>query len=547
MSQQPPSSGSITTDDAGPLEPGPRIGPLPERAFAPSAAAGAPPGTSSPPSRLRRRIAAALAVAAGLGAQELIAGLIGPIPSLMAGVAAWVIEVAPLPIVEAVIGAFGSAAKSVLIAGTAAVGVLIGFVAGAFPRSVRLATYGTIALIAALMTARVDFAELAPAMLNAMLAFGVSALVDRVLLPTPSAVDLGRRRFLAMSAVVGMAAVAAALVGRALIDLRRVTVARREDIVLPDALRSVPPPTVAHEFPEETLVDLVTPNHRFFVVDINALEYPEVDPATWTLRIRGEVDREVTYTYADLLAMPLIERYLTLSCISNKVGGYLVDNAVWRGVLLRDLLDDAGVRVRGQQVVGHGADGFSTGFPIELAYDRDTVLAVGMNGEPLPIAHGFPARVVVPGLYGFVSATKWLTELELTGWHEFDPFWVRRGWDKEGWIQTQSRIDSPRKGNPVFAGERAIAGVAWAPHRGISKVEVRVDDGPWQEAALAQPLSIDTWVQWSIPWSATEGDHVLTVRATDGTGETQTDIETRPTPSGATGHHSVPVRVQSAT
>jgi DMSO/TMAO reductase YedYZ molybdopterin-dependent catalytic subunit len=242
----------------------------------------------------------------------------------------------------------------------------------------------------------------------------------------------------------------------------------------------------------------------------------------------------------------MVEQYTTLACVSNQVGGYLVGNAVWLGVPLRDILDEAGVHADAEQVVGRAADGFSTGFPIQLVYQRDTLLAVGMNGEPLPIEHGFPARVIVPGLFGFVSATKWITELELTGWNDYDPFWVRRGWAKDAPIVTQSRIDSPRKGADVVAGPRNIAGVAWAPSRGIARVEVNVDGGPWQEAQLAVPLSIDTWVQWSIPWEATEGEHLITVRATDGSGDTQTAETSRPTPSGATGHHSVKVVVRPA-
>jgi DMSO/TMAO reductase YedYZ molybdopterin-dependent catalytic subunit len=227
-----------------------------------------------------------------------------------------------------------------------------------------------------------------------------------------------------------------------------------------------------------------------------------------------------------------------MQCVSNEVGGYLVGNAVWQGVPLRDLLDRAGVQEAGEQVVGVSVDGFTAGFPRQLLVDdRTALVAYAMNGELLPARNGFPARLVVAGLYGYVSATKWLRTIELTRLDEVDGFWIPRGWSKDGPIKTTSRIDVPRAGQPLRVGTVAVAGVAWAPTRGISKVEVRVDEGDWQEAELGGATSDETWVQWRFAWDAPAGQHVLEVRATDGAGEVQTEAIAPPAPNGATGLH----------
>ncbi len=257
------------------------------------------------------------------------------------------------------------------------------------------------------------------------------------------------------------------------------------------------------------------------------------------------VDRPTELTFEDLLNMPMVERYVTLSCVSTRVGGDLVGNALWMGVPLTELLDTANVQDGATQIVGRSVDGFTVGFPTEAAYDgREALVAVGMNGEPLPFDHGFPARLVVAGLYGYVSATKWLEEIELTTLEGFDAYWIPRGWSKEAPIKTQSRIDVPRNGAKLEPGMHPVAGVAWAPNVGITRVEVRVDEGPWEEAEISQPLSEDSWVQWRHEWEATGGVHVLYVRATDAAGVTQTEERVSPRPDGATGHHFV--RVESA-
>ncbi|MCB1245914.1 MAG: molybdopterin-dependent oxidoreductase, partial [Acidimicrobiia bacterium] len=264
------------------------------------------------------------------------------------------------------------------------------------------------------------------------------------------------------------------------------------------------------------------------------------DPDHWSVRVHGMVDDEVVLSYQDLQGMPLIERYATLSCVSNEVGGRLVGNALWTGVLLRDVLDMAGVHPEADQLVGRSVDGWTAGFPTELAFDdREAMIAIGMNREVLPAAHGFPARLVVPGLYGYVSATKWLTEIELTTLDAFDGYWIPRGWSKDGPIKTQSRIDRPKRRETVPVGPYTFGGVAWAPTVGITDVEIRIDRGPWMRADLAEPLSTASWVLWKADTTLEAGPHEVTVRATDTTGAVQTERFQPPAPDGATGWHTV--------
>ena len=253
------------------------------------------------------------------------------------------------------------------------------------------------------------------------------------------------------------------------------------------------------------------------------------------------VDREITLTYAQLLARPLVERFVTIACVSNEVGGTLVGNARWTGTSLVDLLNEAGIRSGATQVVGRAIDGWTAGFPTAhlSGAGGDAMVVVAMNGEPLPAQHGFPARLIVPGLFGYVSATKWLSEIELTTLEAFDAYWVPLGWAKEGPILTQSRIDRPMNGAIVTPGAYDIAGVAWAPTRGVSRVEIQVDDGAWQQAQLSQPLSSYAWVQWRAAVDVAAGEHTVKVRATDGTGATQPEPRTSPAPDGARGWHQV--------
>jgi DMSO/TMAO reductase YedYZ molybdopterin-dependent catalytic subunit len=306
----------------------------------------------------------------------------------------------------------------------------------------------------------------------------------------------------------------------------------------------VPPP--AASFQVEGLTPLHVPNERFYRID-TALRVPQVDLERWRLRVTGMVERPFELSYDELLALPMEEGDITIACVSNEVGGDLVGNARWQGVPLARLLERAGVGVGASQVVGRAVDGWTAGFPTAAARDgRQALVAVGMNGEPLPLQHGFPARLIVPGLFGYVSATKWLEEIELATWDGFDAYWVPRGWAKEGPVVTQARIDVPRGGATVPAGEVVVAGVAWAPEHGIEAVEVSVAGGAWRAAELSEPLADSAWRQWRLVWPAEPGTHRLAVRATDGRGETQTPDRRPPRPSGATGHHRILVTVDPA-
>jgi DMSO/TMAO reductase YedYZ molybdopterin-dependent catalytic subunit len=284
-----------------------------------------------------------------------------------------------------------------------------------------------------------------------------------------------------------------------------------------------------------------TANAAFYRID-TTLVTPQVDPGTWGLRIHGLVNKEITLTYADLLKRPLRERDITMICVSNEVGGELAGTARWLGVPLLDVLKEAGVKSSANQMVSRSVDGWTCGTPVANVMDgRDAMIVVGMNGEPLPVAHGFPARLVVPGLYGYVSATKWVTDIELTTFDAFDAYWVKRGWSKEAPIKTMARIDTPKGLSRSTPGKTVIAGVAWAVHRTVTKVEVQIDGGEWQHATLGQTPTADTWVQWKLDWDATPGNHTIVCRATDGTGTVQTPDRAKPIPDGASGWHTIVV------
>ncbi|MEU5769066.1 sulfite oxidase [Streptomyces asoensis] len=362
--------------------------------------------------------------------------------------------------------------------------------------------------------------------------------------------DWDRRGFVVAATAAAAASTGAALLGRTWNASRGDgAAASRARLVLPR------PASAALAVPGGAglripgISPFTTPNGDFYRVD-TALVVPKVDAGAWRLRIHGKgVTRPLTLSFDDLLRRELVERDITLTCVSNEVGGPYVGNARWIGVRLADVLDECGVRPPSKggpadQLVARSVDGMTIGSPLEDVMDgRDALLAVGMNGEPLPFAHGFPVRMIVPGLYGYVSACKWIEDLELTTFDAYDPYWVKRGWARRAPVKTQSRIDTPKPFARPRAGTVMVAGVAWAQHRGIDKVEVRVDDGPWQQARLAAEDTRDTWRQWSFPWQATRGGHTLTVRATDRTGQVQTDTRTRTVPDGASGRHSVVVTV----
>ncbi len=486
--------------------------------------------------------AGALGVAAALGTSELLAGVVESFPSLVFGIATFVIDTVPPPIKDWAIAVFGTADKLVLAISIVVVALAFGVAVGGRSARTRVAVFGAFGVVAALASARTAQVGIVPALLNGAAAAGVGVMVTSWLRPARIESDPTRRAFLGQAGAVAALAVAAAAGGRFLIERTRVMLARRDEVILPAASEPVAPVAPINDLAVEGITPIVVPNDDFYRIDTAPISVPQVDLASWSLTIKGMVGREVTLTYADILDMPMVERYITISCVSNEVGGGLVGNAKWLGVPLRDIVDLAGVGAGAEQLIGRSVDDFTVGFPVEAVYDgREALLAVGMNGEPLPFEHGFPARLVVSGLYGYVSATKWLQDIELTTWDGFDAYWIPRGWAKEAPVKTQSRIDTPRA--QAAAGPRAIAGVAWAPGRGISAVEVRIDDGEWQQAELSVPLSADAWVQWNLPWDAPVGEHVLRVRATDGTGETQTSEVVPPAPDGATGYHTVRVSV----
>lgn len=517
------------------------------------------PHTSRPLAALAGLVAAGVA----LGVGELGAGILVGAPSPLAAVGSMVIDFAPPGSKDLVVSLFGTNDKlalviligAVVLAVGAAVGLLaVRFAAAAY--AIILAIVG-VGLVAALrdptatstlvvLLAAVEAFAAIQALTILLAAARTRTALPRGATSAPSSVDgvADRRGFLVRAGVLGGLAIAGGGFGRYLLE-RRAAEATTAGEAIPSTVidpASPPPPDASFAIPGITPV--VMPNDRFYRID-TALITPAVDVSSWQLRVHGMVDREVTMSFTQLVELPLIERYVTIACVSNEVGGNLVGNAKWTGVRLMDVLDMAGIQAGATQIVPRSVDGWTAGFPTSWVTDtpRDALIAVKMNDVPLPAEHGFPARLIVPGLYGYVSATKWLSDIELTTLEAFDAYWVPRGWAKEAPILTQSRIDVPQANATVSAGTVAVAGVAWAPDRGISKVEVSVDGGAWEAATLATELSPSTWVQWKLAWQATSGDHVLEVRATDGTGVVQTADQTRPDPDGARGHHRIAVRV----
>ena len=297
--------------------------------------------------------------------------------------------------------------------------------------------------------------------------------------------------------------------------------------------------------PTETTVPTsayLTPQADFYLIDTVGSMYPRVNRDEWSLKIHGMVDKEIEITYADILAMPQVENVVTLACVSNEVGGDLIGNARWGGVLLADVLREAGVQPGAQQLVSTSADGWTCGTPVEAVLDgRPAMLATHMNGELLTGEHGFPVRMIVPGLFGFVSATKWVTEIKATTWDAFTPYWLERGWAREAPIISSSRIDFPRDGQSVSAGKIAVGGFAWAPRDGVGRVEVRVDDGPWSRCEIVKSTTGDAWVQWRTGLQISKGDHFLAVRCVDAKGAIQVADERDVIPAGATGLHSIQI------
>jgi DMSO/TMAO reductase YedYZ molybdopterin-dependent catalytic subunit len=501
-------------------------------------------------------IAGVVATAAALGISELLAGLLPGATSLVAAVGQALIDRQPPGAKDIAVSLFGTNDKlafELLIVGVA---VLIGAGLGLLARhhfeltAGVFVVFGVVGFIASFddPLASAGVAAAAAAISVGAGLWVLSWLLDgsarRVAANRGGAAmpDWSRRSFLIRAGGVGAGAVVAGLVGRGLLERQRVAPVGNGPAI-PPASVTVPAldatadlaPTIAG------LTPIVMPNDSFYRID-TALLTPIVDTTGWTLKIHGLVDRETTLTWEQLIALPMFEQYVTISCVSNEVGGKLVGNAKWTGVHLRDVLAIAGVQAAATQLVGRSVDGFTAGMPTAWVMDeaRQPMIALKMNDAPLPPNHGYPARLIVPGLYGYVSATKWLAELELTTLEAFDGYWVPLGWAKEAPILTQSRIDTPRGG--VAAGQIHVAGIAWAPDRGISRVEVSID-GAWRDARLSTPISNATWVQWVADWAAEPGDHVIKVRATDGTGAVQPEQPSPPAPDGARGWHTVNVSI----
>jgi DMSO/TMAO reductase YedYZ molybdopterin-dependent catalytic subunit len=504
-----------------------------------------------------------VSAAVTLAVAEAVSVVVGAGASPIVAVGGWVIDLVPPVAKDTVIALFGTADKIVLL-GVLAI-LVAGLAALAGIAQYRRPPLGVVVLVlvsgigALAAVTRPDSSgiDAVPSVVG-MLAGAVVLTVTTVRLKAWHDVDApdeerdsttttpvaSRRAFLRMLGVTGAAAVVVGLGARAFTAATAAVTAVRASLTLPSPAVAAPPVPASASLDVPGLSPVITPNADFYRID-TALQVPSIDPADWSLRIHGMVDEEVVITWNELLALPLEEHAVTLSCVSNEVGGTLIGTAMWLGYPLRELLARARPQAGADMVLSRSIDGFTASSPLEVLQDEDraSLLAVGMNGELLPLDHGFPVRMVVPGLYGFVSATKWVTEFEVTTFDAEKAYWSTRGWSERGPIKTESRIDVPRDGQSVSAGTTAVAGVAWAPHTGVAKVEVRIDGGEWQEARLAQAVNADTWVQWVLEWDAAAGSHEITVRATDATGYTQTEDEALPAPDGATGWHRRTVSV----
>jgi DMSO/TMAO reductase YedYZ molybdopterin-dependent catalytic subunit len=510
-----------------------------------------------------------------LGVAELMAGTRRSWRSPVLDVGDRAIDRAPRFVKDFAIETFGTKDKPILLASIGAVLALYAAIVGviALRRSVTagvvgIALFGVIGVVAA--AARRGGGSIsngAPSVIGAAVGavalwalcrfirstYGHASTDEPVadLAPTTGMTTMSRRAMLGRSggllALIVLAGTGAAAVGRSIAS-RFSAAESRAALKLPAPIDSLPPAPPGAMVDVDNMTPLFTPNDSFYRID-TALTVPQVPIDGWTLRIHGMVDQELRLSFDELLGMGLREYDITLTCVSNVVGGELVGNARWLGVRLDELLNRAGVKATADQVVGRSVDGYTCGFPVEAALDgRNAIVAVAMNGEPLPLEHGFPARLVVPGLYGYISATKWLSEIELTTFEDFDSYWVPRGYADRAPIKLMSRIDSVDGLGTLVrnaAGGAAIGGVAWAQTIGISAVEVQIDDGPWMPAEMGEPLSKDTWRQWAYRWTpASTGRTSIRCRAIDANGVIQTDMRAEPLPDGGSGHHQIIVFVQ---
>ena len=529
------------------------------------ASSGMRPGSPRAAQGSRRWAAASgmVSAVAAVVAGELLAGLLSPSLSPLTAVGGALIDALPPGVKEWAVSLFGTADKAVFVTGMLIVIAAVGGLAGILEQRRRFAGAAVIAVFGLVgLAAVLTRAQLTPGAVPVPLAAAVAGalllrfLIRRLREGVPGdaagpaaesaperAPGTGRRSFLQVLAT--SAAVTA--VGGIIAGVWRGAAAgistAREKLKLPAAASEAPAIPAGAEVSLDGMQPLVTPNRDFYRID-TALIVPVIDPDTWTLRVTGMVEQEIELNLADLLAKPLIERHVTIACVSNEVGGDLIGNARWLGWPVRELLALARPQAGADMVLSRSSDGWTAGTPLEVLTDtRDALLAVGMNGEPLPLEHGFPVRMIVPGLYGYVSATKWLTELRLTKFANDEGYWTPRGWSERGPIKTASRIDVPRTGRRVSAGTVMFGGVAWSQHTGIGKVELRVNRGPWQAADLAPGISKDTWYQWQLGIQLTPGQYEVQVRATDLNGDAQAEERRPVAPDGATGFHTIRVDV----
>jgi DMSO/TMAO reductase YedYZ molybdopterin-dependent catalytic subunit len=500
-----------------------------------------------------------LAAAMAIGAGELSAAFVRPSASPIVAVGNKFILLTPESLKEYAIRQFGSHDKDALLAGIYAAVFVFALVVGALAmwRAIigvlGLLAFGGVGVFSALTANSSRGCDVIPTIVATIVGLLVlnvllSAATGRSLRPGIAVGDSdrftpGRRAFLLATASTAAVAGLAAVGGRALQHARFDASRSRAAVRLPAPADPAPalPPGVDLG---KSGMPFLTPTKDFYRVD-TAISVPQLNAQSWRLRIHGRVEHPRTLTFDDLLERPLIERYITMTCVSNEVGGPYLSTAKFLGVPLAPLLREAGVRPGADQIVGRSSDGMTIGTPTSVIMNTpDAMLALGMNGEPLPIEHGFPVRMLVPGLYGYVSATKWLVDLEATTFAAAKTYWVQRGWVAKAPIRLESRIDTPKAFARVAAGKlTAIAGVAWHQGVGISQVEVRVDDGPWQPAKLGRVPSSQTWVQWVLPWTpATTGSHTISVRATDSNGVLQDQARRASFPSGASGWQSLLVQ-----
>ena len=513
--------------------------------------------------RRRSLLAALVAVVAAmvtLGAAEVVALFVSPASSPLAAVGSFVIDIVPPWVKDAAIALFGTGDKVALLVGLGLMLLVLAALVGVLELrrppfgAIALAIIGLIALTTAVTRAEATALWGLPTAVGTalgvlVLRLGMRRLRSWIAVPDtqPMQRSLSRRGFIGFASASAGAALVAGVAARMVNGASTAVNTVRAALKLPVPAVAAPPIPAGSSFDIDGLAPLVTPNLDFYRID-TAIVVPVVRAAGWKLRIVGEVENEIEITFEELLALPMIETYVTLTCVSNEVGGGLIGNAKWMGYPIRELLARAKPKAGADMVLSRSVDGFTAGTPLSVLMeeDRDSILAVSMNGEALPLEHGFPVRMVVPGLYGYVSATKWVTELKLTSFAKETAYWTDRGWSAKGPIKLSSRIDVPGYAAIVPREPLTLAGVAWAQHTGVSAVEFRIDkQGEWMPATLAEAISDDTWVQWTAQWTPTEAKvYAIEVRATDANGTTQGGVWEQPAPNGSEGWHTITIEVR---